>query len=386
MAVPGFENQGCETDTHVGLNAITSYIGDNLPEAERNLRTFFNFFILCVTLAVFASVWVPPHWFWPIALVQSSIPFFLCYHLLVFAWLVRKGLRRVWSQAIALAFGLPFLVATLGIPTGAVSDGDYQLLSYNVHGFRNTLVPGDGEARKQFYEWTVDHPADIKVFQEFYRQKGNEKNDTYSYFVAKGYHGYFEPLTVGTRFHEIGLAIFSRYPIVNSGRLFPVNVKDGNLNNVIFADIALENDTLRVYNAHFQSMGIDPDHIMETDQLKEQYANVGKKFLAGSLARAEQFQVALSHAKESPHPVLFAGDFNEMPYSYGYMKFRRQFKNAFERKGLGFGFSMNNRLWFLRIDNIFFDPDHLNITRFKTRTDIQYSDHFPIEGGFVLGM
>jgi endonuclease/exonuclease/phosphatase family metal-dependent hydrolase len=330
-------------------------------------------------------VFVPPNWFWPIALVQSSIPFFLLYHLTVFAWLIRKGLRKVWSNALALAFGLPFLVASFGIPSGIGTAGDFQLLSYNVHGYRNMIVPGDAEARKEFYEWTVDHPAAIKVFQEFYRQKGNENNDTYSYFVDRGYHGYFEPLTVGTRFHEIGLAIFSRYPIVNSGRLFPVNVKDGNLNNIIFADIAFPKDTVRVYNAHFQSMGIDPDHIMETDLLREQYANVGKKFLAGSLARADQVNAALSHAQESPYPVLFAGDFNEMPYSYGYMKFRRHFKNAFERRGLGFGFSMNNRLWFLRIDNIFFDANHLEITHFKTRSDIKFSDHFPIEGGFVLG-
>jgi len=348
------------------------------------LKTLLRIFILSITLAIYSTVLLPPDWFWPIALVSSGIPFLLLYHMVLFLWKVRKGWNRVWSHGIALAIGLPFLVATFGIPNALPKDGDLKVLSFNVHGYRNTQMPGNAEGRRIFYEWTVNHPADIKVFQEFYRQKDHQENDTYKYFIQQGHFGYFEPLTVGTRFHEIGLAVFSKYPIINSGRLFPVDVKSGNLNNVVYADIALPQDTIRVYNAHFQSMGIDPDHVMESSQLKEQYANVGKKFVAGSIERTWQFQQTLAHAQSSPYPVIFAGDFNEMPYSYGYMKFGRQFKNAFERMGSGFGFTMNSKLWFLRIDNLFYDPSFFRITRFRTRNDIKYSDHFPIEGEFDL--
>ena len=334
---------------------------------------------------VYATVLFPPNWFWPLALISSTIPLFLFYHLFSFLWKIRRGWKKLWTHGIALATGFPFLMASFGIPKAFLSDGALHVLSYNVHGFRNTQLPNNAEGMRNFYEWTVEHPAAIKVFQEFYCQKDQQSNDTYTYFINKGYYGLFEPLTVGTLYHEMGLAIFSKYPIINSGRLFPVDVKDGDLNNVVFADILFQKDTVRIYNAHFQSMGIDPNHVLETNQLKDQYANVGKKFVAGSLKRTWQFEQSLKHAAECPYPVIFAGDFNALPYSYGYMKFRRQFKNAFEQMGTGFGFSMNSELWFLRIDNIFYEARKFRLTRFKTRNDIKYSDHFPIEGEFELG-
>lgn len=345
---------------------------------------YFRIFILIISLGIYTSVLVPADHFWAAAIISNLIPFVILYHGLIVVFSIGRSFKKRITNLIALALGYPFIAATLGLSMTPQREGHFDLLTYNVHGYRNTMTPSNGEARQQFYLWTFEHPADIKVFQEFYVQIGDEKNDTYEWFRSNGYQGYFEPLTFGTRFHQIGLAIFSRYPIVNSGRLLPVDVKKGNLNNIIFADIAIESDTIRVYNAHFQSMGIDPDHVMETEQLKNEYANVGKKFLVGARERAMQFRIAFDHARSSPHPVIFAGDFNEFPHAYGYMKFRRAYQNAFEKLGRGFGFTMNNRLWFLRIDNVFYDKAFLTPRRFSTRHDVKYSDHFPVEVSFDL--
>ena len=61
------------------------------------------------------------------------------------------------------------------------------------------------------------------------------------------------------------LAIFAEGKIVDSGLLFPVN----NINNVLFADILKGSDTLRIYNVHLESMGIN---INEMSIIESQFA------------------------------------------------------------------------------------------------------------------
>jgi endonuclease/exonuclease/phosphatase (EEP) superfamily protein YafD len=58
-------------------------------------------------------------------------------------------------------------------------------------------------------------------------------------------------------------------------------------------------------------------------------------------------------------------------------------KNGFEKAGKGFGFTYNKVLFFLRIDNIFYD-DLLDILDFKTHSQVDYSDHYPVSAVFSL--
>ncbi|NJK84303.1 MAG: hypothetical protein HC912_11470 [Saprospiraceae bacterium] len=85
----------------------------------------------------------------------------------------------------------------------------------------------------------------------------------------------------------------------------------------------------------------------------------------------------------SPYPVVICGDFNEMPYSYAYMRLRRHLHDAFSYAGRGFGFSYNGRLFFLRIDYQLFS-EGLRASAFRTRRDITYSDHFPLEATYYI--
>jgi endonuclease/exonuclease/phosphatase family metal-dependent hydrolase len=57
--------------------------------------------------------------------------------------------------------------------------------------------------------------------------------------------------------------------------------------------------------------------------------------------------------------------------------------NGFEKAGKGFGFTYNKVLFFLRIDNVFFD-DVLEILDFKTHSEVDYSDHYPVSAVFSL--
>lgn len=241
----------------------------------------------------------------------------------------------------------------------------FSVLSYNIKWLVET---DEGGGFDKALQWIASDNASIKCFQEF--------NPRRNILNAVAKNGELE-FVLGGRGNT--LAIFSKGKIVNSGLLFPIN----NINNVLFADILMGSDTMRVYNVHLESMGINFNEMSTPDEVREEYEKLKNKFLNGSVQRAEQIEALLGHTKNCQYPVIITGDFNDVPYSYNYFKLRANFSNAFEEVGKGFGFTFNGRLPFLRIDNQFYDSN-ISAHNFQTLTDVRYSDHFPVKGNFSL--
>jgi endonuclease/exonuclease/phosphatase family metal-dependent hydrolase len=341
------------------------------------VRFIFQFLVLIGSIAIFLSAKIPPDVVPIIALVCLLIPFVLLFNIFGLIFSISGGIKSYWGYAISLLLGSSFLISTLGFSISSnIEEGDFRVLSYNLHGLRPITKRGDKLEQQKMVDYILDHPANIKSLQEFYTHGRNPDMNVLARFKALGYHSYFEALTINDLDHDMGLAIFSRFPIINKGKIIE---NKPSLNNVIFADIVLDKtDTIRVYNAHFQSMGIDPNHVVETEQLKEEYHKVGLKFRGGAEIRTKQMREVMRHIDACRYPIIFTGDFNDTPYSYIYLSFNKRFDNAFEKKGRGFGFTMNSRLFFLRIDNVFVS-EHFKVRAFRTHRDIPYSDHFPVE-------
>lgn len=222
---------------------------------------------------------------------------------------------------------------------------------------------------KDMLKWLVSNPAEIKCFQEFLGSKDVIKalseGGKYNSFVG-GYANSY--------------AIFSKYPMINKGVFY----EDKTTNNILFADLKIGKDTIRVYNVHLQSMNINVDQeVIDQGEFEKKYETVRRKFQDGSVRRTAQINDLLQHAKECSYPILIAGDFNDIPYSYNYFKVSRKFNNAFEDAGRGFGFTYNGKLPFLRIDNQFYN-NQLKALNFTTLNDIDYSDHFPVVGIYSI--
>jgi endonuclease/exonuclease/phosphatase (EEP) superfamily protein YafD len=77
---------------------------------------------------------------------------------------------------------------------------------------------------------------------------------------------------------------------------------------------------------------------------------------------------------DSPYPVLFCGDLNDVPNSYTYFTVRGDMQDAFLKKGFGIGRTFSAISPTLRIDYIFAD-DNFKIIQFN-RLVKHYSDHF----------
>ena len=71
---------------------------------------------------------------------------------------------------------------------------------------------------------------------------------------------YAEYSFVSRGVNEFGIATFSRYPIVDKGRIDFPNSKN---NLCIYTDLQIGKDVVRVYNAHFESLHFSADELME---------------------------------------------------------------------------------------------------------------------------
>jgi endonuclease/exonuclease/phosphatase family metal-dependent hydrolase len=177
----------------------------------------------------------------------------------------------------------------------------------------------------------------------------------------------------------IGLATFSRYPIVKKGTLKFENTA----NESMYTDIVVEGDTIRIINNHLQSVQLRANNYAFLDSLKIRYNDqnirelhdLSSRLKQAFIKRAEQAKKVSLTIKNSPHPVIVCGDFNDTPVSYSYHKIRGKLKDAWVETGKGWGNTYSGRLPF-RIDYIFYDSyfKSLEFERVKT----QLSDHYPI--------
>lgn len=345
------------------------------------IRFLTSFFFL-VSLALFFSVYISPEYFPYVGLATLTIPLLLIINGFLFIILVLAKRKLALLPLIALIVGWKFVGVTFQFRTEPEVEKGLSVLSYNVHMFSYNKT-GDAKkssSSKNLIQWLKENPSDIKCFQEFYQDPTTPSRNTIKQLGKEtGYHHFYQVIQGNPKSSTFGMAIFSRYPIVNEG--FVLDSKS--TNGIIFADIKVEKDTIRIYNAHLESMNIPSAELKDFEGIKENYRQTLRKLKRGQVTRASQLEILMEHMENSPYANILVGDFNDVPYSYTYFTLRNIMDNGFEKAGKGFGFTYNKVLFFLRIDNIFYDGV-LDILDFKTHSEVDYSDHYPVSAVFSL--
>lgn len=228
------------------------------------------------------------------------------------------------------------------------------------------------------YEWIPEKGIETKIV-DFIKKESPEilsiqeyhphKNIDLSFFKYK-----FEKLS-GKK-TKYGQAIFSKFPIINSGSIeFP-----NTANNAIFADVVKGKDTIRIYNIHLESMRINT----KVESLKnEDSERVFKKISTTFKMQQFQTELVLKHKENCTYKMVICGDFNNTDFSYVYRQIKGDLNDTFKEAGNGFGRTHDFKFFPVRIDFIFAD-DAFNINGFKT-FNTHYSDHFPIMTTLSLG-
>ncbi|MBO0952748.1 endonuclease/exonuclease/phosphatase family protein [Fibrella forsythiae] len=310
---------------------------------------------------------------WATGFVMMSLPLAIPSGVVACVYLLCKR-----QQAIAMAglvwvmFSFVLVKRVVGTNTGELDMNQVQALK--VLSFNSETFPLGTTT-----EFDKSLSADIACFQEY---SPNAQ-------IERQYTARIEKLTCFGNDRQIGLAVFSKYPVVKQyGRIW-TRTDGPDINGFLCADIAYGADTIRVVNVHLLSMGVRTSKAvtaLKSGDLLWFFAEVGDTFhrlKEGFKNRNEQVQEVESYVTGSRYPVIICGDFNETPMGYSYGKLSRNFRNAFEEVGQGMGFTLNRHPYCVRIDQQFVSQDW-HIKTCQTLSAISFSDHFPVLAQYVL--
>lgn len=338
--------------------------------------------IFIATLICYISVLIPPHWFWPAGIfVYGILPFLFLNTLLAMVFLLKNNRILALMPVISLVLGAYFLKITFAYHKNENVDKEcpcFSLLSLNAKLFRDK--GRYDKFSKEMIRWAAGDTSAIKCFQEYSTNDRWPKLDVTKQISDEGYNSFVFEAEIPTADHHPGMAIFSRFPIINRGI---IKLNENSVNNCIYADVVMNQDTIRIYNIHLFSMHITTDEYENPDNFFKKIKELIYKIRNGTIKRSNEIDLIIDDTKKCPYPFILCGDFNDISYSYNYLKLRRHFNNTFERAGNGFGITLNKKFLFFRIDQQFYSKN-IDPVKFMVERNMNISDHFPTRGLYRL--
>jgi len=353
---------------------------------------WINILLCCALLVSYLAPITDPQKFWPVAFFGLAYPFLLMANLImVFYWLLRKKWLIIFSVA-TIACGWSVLVKNIGFHKPAKdpdlkSGNVIRMMTYNVHDFKRYGSKNDTSTKQQILDIIKQQQPDILGIQEFYtRNRGKyDMRDSILAIMGSSYY-YFEPIIFNAS-EAIGIAIFSKFPIIDHG-FIPIADKTSE-NACIYVDLQKGDRKLRVYSIHLQSIRFDPEDYKYINSIRQQgktdmssTKRIGNKLISAFKKRSLQVIKIKQDAALCPYPYIIAGDFNDTPTSYAVNEMAKGLKNAFAEKGIGLGRTYNGNFPNFQIDYIMACPnfDIMNYTVIEKRL----SDHYPVRSDLVL--
>ncbi|MGN8067675.1 endonuclease/exonuclease/phosphatase family protein [Mucilaginibacter sp. SG564] len=350
--------------------------------------------LLCVALLIsYLAPNVDPRKVWLFAFFGLAYPVLLIFNLIMLTYWV---LRRRWQFLLSLVtilLGYGVLFNNIGFRLGSAetekpaATNAIRVMTYNVHNFKRYGASNDISTKHQILTLISQQQPDIIGFQEFYtKNKGQyEMRDSLIRIIGAS-NFYFEPFNFNNT-EAIGMAIFSRFPIVGKGLIRLTETKSEN--QCLFVDVKRGEKVFRFYSVHLQSIRFDPEDYKYLDSVSKKgktdmqsTKRLGGKLKIAFEKRSEQVFKIKEHAAKCPYPYLITGDFNDTPTSFAVNQMAKGLKNAFRQKGSGFGRTYNGDFPNYQIDYIMASPQ-FDVATYKI-IEKKLSDHYPLRSDVVL--
>ncbi len=319
-----------------------------------------NGIVAVLLLLSFVLPFLPPKTFSILAVVNLGVSFLIILNVLFFIYWVIRLKKQLILSLVVLCLGYFSFGSLYKFSSSKKVENpeNMRVMNYNVRLFN-------------LYEWIPEKGIETKII-DFIKLESPEvlslqeyhphENIDMSFFKYK-----FEKLS--GRNMQYGQAIFSQFPIVNSGSIeFPDTA-----NNAIYADVVKGNDTIRIYNIHLESLRIDT----KVENLKKEDSERLLNRVSSAFKMQQlQAELFLRHKKNCKYKMVICGDFNNTAFSYVYRIIKSDLNDTFKEAGNGFGRSYEFKFFPVRIDFILAD-DAFSVNGFKSYNE-HYSDHYPI--------
>jgi endonuclease/exonuclease/phosphatase family metal-dependent hydrolase len=349
-----------------------------------------NAFIVFLFLLASLAPYLNPERWWFISFLGIGFPVLLLAAILfMLCWLFVRRKFAVIS-AVGMLIGFKSISVFFAFHIAQKFEykkqpGTIRIASWNVARFIEMKRNNNkgSQTRLQMMELIKQQDADIFCMQEFFHSNDSAWYPNLVYIQSHlNYPYYYYSHDNDGDNHYIGSIIFSRYPIIDSGMVrYPRPTLPEAL---MHADIRINDDTIRVFTTHLQSLQFKKSDYEKIDRLKDAEGGelvsdsktIFSKLRTGIAYRKIQSDIVQQVLEDSPYPFLFCGDLNDVPNSYTYFTIRGDMQDAFLKKGFGIGRTFSSLSPTLRIDYIFADKN-FEIDQFN-RVVKNYSDHYLI--------
>ena len=320
----------------------------------------FNSVVATMLLLSYVLPFVAPKTFSILSVLSLAVPILIILNILFVIYWLLKVKKQLFLSLVVLLIGYNYVGSLYKFSSSkdVADDNNMSIMNYNVRLFNLYEWIPEKNVETSIVDLIKTEQPDVLSLQEYHPHK----NINLSHFKYK-----FEKLEGNKT--KYGQAIFSKYPIINSGSIeFPDTA-----NNAIYADIVKNIDTIRIYNIHLQSSHINTN----VEKLKKEDSERLLKRLQSTFEiQQNQAELFVKHKVTSPYKTIVTGDFNNTAYSYVYRQIKGDLQDTFEEAGNGFGRTFDFKFFPTRIDFILADKSS-EVNAFKCY-DNKYSDHYPI--------
>lgn len=354
----------------------------------------FMFLNICVIVCYLTACILPyintgTFWFLALAGLIFPIVFFVLV-LFILMWAIVRS-KWFWVSLIVLFLGIQQILSVFAfnIPHTfrmAKKPNTLRVLQWNVSSWDqyNNRNVGDMNYRSLMLYLVQTQNADVLCFEEFFESKNTklfQKNIPDITKRGYPYHYFVSSIDFENDF-EVGVAIFSKYPIIDTAKF--EYEKNSSAEHLIYADIKVGEKTFRILTTHLQSVRFEAQEYESLSQIKHRNRQglrdsrtIVSKLKKGYTYRYNQAQTVHEQIEASPYPVVVCGDFNDVPNSNTYFTVKGKLQDAFLKKGLFIGRSFRFISPTLRIDYIL-SSKSFNVDQCKV-IHVPYSDHYPVE-------
>lgn len=349
-----------------------------------------NALVIFALLATYLAPYVSPDLIWPVAFLGLAFPAVVLANVLfIIYWLCFLNMKFLFSLA-AIVIGWTHVTKFVQLNAKKLpveQQNGVNIITFNARYF-GVLDGNPTEDITVFDEKLNLLKPDILCFQEMFIVTDDSTNRLHQ-LIKKQFAQYNKVniKVAKNKWHCDNIGMLTKYKVIKSGI---VEHDSTTFNYTIYADMIINQDTIRVINTHLQSIKFQSKEYNAVKNLKlennpqqiDAYKSIVNKMKLAFLIRAKQTDAIEMFIDESPYKVIVCGDFNDTPLSYAYKNIKGEMKDAFMEAGSGLGRTYVGAMPSFRIDYIF---GHQSFTFYNYYAKaFNFSDHKMVSCSVIL--